>query len=461
MFPVDFYQHFLKSENSTKIPPPVGLRTLQCCLKEETSVLSPVLLLDFTGEDPTILTYARIPIFQNRYYFVQDWINVRGNLWEAHLSVDVLASWKSTIGDTEQFIERSQSASDLNLIDSLAMGKSNVTTQVFSQDSPWGPGVTDSIVVEIMGASSSVYYIFTFDEFQIFLGALFSDVYLDTVMPGWIDLYPQLKAEINPMQFIGSVRYYPCQLHGSYIDTIDVGFGHVNCSAQMATLLGATQEWFFNVTFPVHPQASEFAFTRSAPFTSYEIFFPPFGSIPIDPALIRVDSTPQCDLKIDFASGMGNLKIINGAYGVMAEANSQIGVDIKVGQTYNTTPGLGNVVTDGISIVASALTGNYAGAAAGVASTVENYLGDMTPKLRTSGSNGTLCNIYNLIQTQGRFQIVKPPDPTRVGYLLYDKRVIKTLNGFIQTSNAHVETFGMVTEDRRIESLMNGGFYYE
>lgn len=192
MFPVDFYQHFLKSENSTKIPPPVGLRTLQCSLKEETSVLSPVLLLDFTGEDPTILTYAQIPIFQNRYYFVRDWVNVRGNLWEAHLSVDVLASWKSTIADTEQFVERAQTQSDLKIPDALYAGTSTVTTNQNMIDSPWRSNNVD-FVVEILSSGTSEFYEFTSGQLHAFFGAIFSDAYAENIYPGWADAYPQLR----------------------------------------------------------------------------------------------------------------------------------------------------------------------------------------------------------------------------------------------------------------------------
>lgn len=461
MFPVDFYQHFLKSENSTKIPPPVGLRTLQCSLKEETSVLSPVLLLDFTGEDPTILTYAQIPIFQNRYYFVRDWVNVRGNLWEAHLSVDVLASWKSTIADTEQFVERAQTQSDLKIPDALYAGTSTVTTNQNMIDSPWRSNNVD-FVVEILSSGTSEFYEFTSGQLHAFFGAIFSDAYAENIYPGWADAYPQLKAELNPLQYIGSVRAYPVGLPiDGNVDHLWVGWGRVEVGAGIMPT-GAIAAGSYQISAPSHPQGSAYPFVKASPYSEYELYFPPFGVMPLDAGVIANDPVVRCVMRIDIATGGGKLLVFGGSPEILlGTAEAKIGVDIRIGQTFNTGYGAGNLITDATGILANLATGNGVGLIQGTMNTIENFLGNMTPKQRSTGSNSGWAGFSGEIVTTGRFQRVKAPDIGRVGNLLYARKMIKELGGFIQTSNAHVETFGMVTEDRRIESLMNGGFYYE
>lgn len=63
-------------------------------LKEETSVTSPVVLMEL--ENPTAFNYAYIPEF-GRYYFINDMVSVRTGLWRLSMKVDVLESFKTNI----------------------------------------------------------------------------------------------------------------------------------------------------------------------------------------------------------------------------------------------------------------------------------------------------------------------------------------------------------------------------
>lgn len=71
-----------------------NLLTLSGNLKEETSILNPVVLIEI--EDPAEYNYAYIPEF-NRYYFINDIVSVRNGIWRISMTVDVLMSFKSSI----------------------------------------------------------------------------------------------------------------------------------------------------------------------------------------------------------------------------------------------------------------------------------------------------------------------------------------------------------------------------
>lgn len=461
---VTFYQ-FNKDRNSTRQPDEVTVRVEESVtLKEGSSVLNPVLLLNFPDTSPVAWNYCYIDDFR-RYYFIDDWKNERGTLWSVSMSVDVMGTYKNAIGNTYQFIERAQGGSDLTLVDSLAIGRSVVTTQSHRILSPWDVTTGDSFVVEVAGTGTSVFYIMTYSQLSNFISEMFSDNFIDTVFPGWAEAFPELKTQLNPMQYIGGIRYYPHMIPGTgSANTIPVGYGWVNVDGvRYSSMMDATVTWISStqLSFPSHPQGAAYPFVKGAPYSEYELFFPPFGNIPIDAGVIANNPTLTYELKMDLASGMGNLKVFAGNL-VAAEANAQIGIDIKLGQVYSTPPGIGNVVTSGLSVVSNIAAGNVTGALSGIATSVENILGNMTPKLRSTGTNGSLASVYQYILCTGRFQQIKMPDITRVGYLYYQRNNPASLNGFMMTSNAHVELpNGYDSEKQQVESIMDGGFYYE
>lgn len=75
-------------------------------LKEQSSIIDPVVLI---RADTTIMeyNYAEIDTFK-RKYFVTDIKNVRNDLWEVSLHVDVLYSYKDVLLQNDYFVERNQ-----------------------------------------------------------------------------------------------------------------------------------------------------------------------------------------------------------------------------------------------------------------------------------------------------------------------------------------------------------------
>lgn len=112
---VKFYT-FSKRVNSTARP--TGGTDYTVILKEPSSVISPRLDLIWTGTgSPTAFNYAYIGDF-GRYYWVTNW-EYQNRKWTASLSVDVLASWKTEIGNSAKYVLRSAADSDPNIIDKI------------------------------------------------------------------------------------------------------------------------------------------------------------------------------------------------------------------------------------------------------------------------------------------------------------------------------------------------------
>ena len=80
-------------------------------LKQATSVINPVITIEI--ENPSKFNYCHIPQF-HRYYFINDMINVRNNIWEIHMHVDALSSFKSQIRANKAIVEKSEQTASSN-----------------------------------------------------------------------------------------------------------------------------------------------------------------------------------------------------------------------------------------------------------------------------------------------------------------------------------------------------------
>lgn len=92
------------------------LDVLSGTLKNETSIIDPVILFAADVQDVADANYMYIGYF-NRYYFITDIKSIRNNLVEVSAHVDVLMTYRSAIRDNRAIIKRSQNDYNLYLND--------------------------------------------------------------------------------------------------------------------------------------------------------------------------------------------------------------------------------------------------------------------------------------------------------------------------------------------------------
>lgn len=105
-----------KSENirlskSTKI-----INTVSGVLKDSTSIIDPVILIECDLTDVTGCNYISIPKF-NRFYYVNNIRSVRNGLVEFSCHVDVLSSFADEIRKNDAIIRRQENKWNLYLND--------------------------------------------------------------------------------------------------------------------------------------------------------------------------------------------------------------------------------------------------------------------------------------------------------------------------------------------------------
>lgn len=239
---VNFY-NFSKRPNSTKRP--TGNGTIyQCTLIEEnTSIISPTLKLKLpTGESFINKNYCYIADFE-RYYFVSD-VSYNLGVWFISLNCDVLATAKNIIGASTQYVMRSSSLFDGDIIDTAYPTKTEQEYEQFTSDygSIWG--TTDPcFIVGIIGGmdlspssavmynynGSVIYYVLTHDQLYQFILTLLSRIDLYSVSNSEMSQALQ-KQLLNPIQYIHSIKCVPFTPSTSLTETsfIYVGFTKMN-----------------------------------------------------------------------------------------------------------------------------------------------------------------------------------------------------------------------------------------
>lgn len=91
--------------------------TLTGTLRNECSILNPVILIEKNLGDLATCNYMTIPAFGNRSYFINDIISIRNGLVEVHGHVDVLTTYKEAIRKNSGITFRQESDWNLYLDD--------------------------------------------------------------------------------------------------------------------------------------------------------------------------------------------------------------------------------------------------------------------------------------------------------------------------------------------------------
>lgn len=100
------------------------LVTLSGTLREQSSIIDPVINISDIDNYIGSANYAYIPEF-NRYYFIMNIDSVRENLWRISFHVDVLHTYREQIRGNSAIIERNENEYDLKLNDGLFQTQQN------------------------------------------------------------------------------------------------------------------------------------------------------------------------------------------------------------------------------------------------------------------------------------------------------------------------------------------------
>lgn len=507
---IDFYTTFSKRVNSTKRPTGEPTKSLTGYLREPCSILNPRFKIERlqADENPEGLSYAFIPNFQ-RYYFVNDWTWADG-LWECSLTVDTLASWKTSIGECEEYILRHDSTTDFNgaISDTMYPATTDFSIESTAFPNPFVETLIQGtyVVGIISGETSNTvgaisYYAMTPLQFGALKNYLFSDENLilmhfldDTTNPPTplvTDISIELlKTMYNPYQYISSCYWFPVPLediHGTSTTSIKLGWWDYPLSGKrIETQIIALTE---TATMPEHPQVLRGKYLDYAPYTK-RILFGKFGAYPVDTSYMEVGSVLFNYYIIDLITGRAKVQFYvaeNNAglnRKLLGETDFLLGVPIQIAQIGVDYLGTAVNLIDtakhavggalaggllgggtGLAIPGMGAVGSLGGAVAGAilssAGSIYNTIESAMPQMRTSGTNGSFISADISTVLISQFFVITDEDITHKGRPLYAKRIIKNLSGFIQCADGDIQFPCMIAEKRIIGEHFTTGFFWE
>lgn len=447
---ITLFSGFSKEHNSTKQPS--GGTAVNCYLKDDTSLINPVFILDSANFSVNYVQWG------SRYYFVDDVVSIRNSAVELHCSVDALASWKTAIGASSQYVTRSASAYNEYIIDSMYPATVHTSFESVPIEGLFNTGLS-SVVVGVVGKDGIQYLLFTMATLQsILFDFLYGSGINEWLEAPLTEVSLALQKElVNPFQYIVSCMAFPFQITGQGGGSLT--FGYWTKSGQIVDFIPAGSRYkqqISSISVPRHPQSTiRGAYMNSAPYTRIVLNMPCFGTIPLDPQNYIDNDRLSLALNTDLYTGVGELRISNtGDSDTIYTQSAQIGIPIQISQI---TQNLINTAVATVSTLGSVVTGNALGALFGAKSAIEN----MMPQIQTSGSMGSMVNFIKQPLLTMQYKNLVTVDNEHIGRPLMERRTISGLSGFIQVENPDVDIPATTQEKDIIAGYMRTGFYYE
>ena len=444
---ITLYSGFSKEANSTKRPS--GGTAVNCVLKENTSVVHPVFILESANFGINYLSWG------NRYYFVDDIVAITNTMLELHCTVDVLATYKDSIGSSSQYVVRSASQSDPYCIDMLYPTQnkcSTALTQISGLNIVSGAGTY--VVGIITGTGQGVtYYSMTQATFTNFMAFLFGGSWLDAPVT---EVSAELQRElVNPFQYIASVQWYPFITIGGTSEYIKFGYWTSTVIAEKISSGNRVKTFTTSVTLPTHPQAGvRGAYLNGSPYTRRLVHLYVWGSFPLDATYYVENQTFAINIKVDVFTGVGVLQVTDPEGYAIHKASAQCGVPLQISQV---TQNLIQTSMGVIGMIGSAVSGNLMGYTSGIANAIES----LSPQVQTEGAQGSNVGWEIAPYIVSTFYPLVEEDNTHNGRPLMQRKTISSLSGYIKVENPDVDIVGTVYEKDQIVNYMAGGFYYE
>ena len=458
-----------KRDNSTKRPTGTGTQ-YDCVMKHGCGILNPTISLDLgLTNDPSQYNYAYIPTFE-RYYFIEEWY-FEERLWTAQLKVDVLATYKTEIGDASLYVLRASAESNGSITDLLYPARTGCSFASDTKTNPWTGSTFIVGIVSSAGAFGSLrYYAMGSGQLSLMCAGLMDSESIISTANGFnlTDASQALQLSlVDPIQYVKSCVMIPVNI------TDITGTGSTEnvkvynfTPGGTGTLIIPSSRIYKSYTFtiPNHPDASSRGnYVNSSPFTLLTLTIPPWGCIQIDSSVTANASTLNVDIEVDPITGTGILVLkCNGI--VLNRIESQVGVPISLSSV---THGIGGAVASGISALGGASLGVLNAVpmvkefGETVSAQIGNAINSQSARTQTVGSTGAFVSNRGEFRLDAQFFRPISDDNTHNGRPLCAVRTLKNLGGYMLIQDGDVTINGTSTEDAKIRQYLETGFYYE
>lgn len=500
---ITVWSNFSKKRNSTKQPSGSGT-LIDVKLKSATSIENPSFILKGNNFD---YNYAQA---FNHYYFIDNITSLADDLIEISCSQDILATYKTDIGNYSGFVERAATNYDADVRDNLISAKQKIVSATSVDTAITNYTTTGSFIVRVQGKSGVESYVGSKSQVRtmfsnIFDLNLFSGEYgnidFDFVTTGMQELQKLLFAmSFNPSNYIAGCKWFPFNPSSS-ASNVDIGFYSVDGGG-----MGKINQFAEHVNGAVSLPARYFNDFRDydPSWSRYSIYIPGVGESNLDAS--SLSNGLNYDLAVDYKTGSCIVELTDNSGAHISTLCGNMGVDQQIGfadAAGATMQALANNFSGGSSDarpVANNATGGgggghsfgssqrqpnrYAAAESimsryGIESgsgATETIRSGVATALTVASALPMFNSNTNIIGVPGNEAILKiHPNitvsvqrygskdiPSAVaGRPVYKNSQISSYSGYVQLSGASIDLAGLSGDRDAVNSFLNSGFYYE
>lgn len=448
---VRFY-NFSKKKNSTSQPAST-YTSVDCLLKESTSVHDPVLII--SGGPNVSHTYAYIPDF-DRYYYVEDYVSISAGRTEYVLKEDPMASHKSEIGSTKAYIVYSASQIDRMIPDTrLAVkesrnvaGSGDFNNPVFNSTGCY----ILSVLAKEQNGAVGIATCYALDQTNM---DKVCDWMCDTTVGQAICDFMDgdLKSAI-----LGCI-WVPFPMPTTNQNYIKIG-DQISTSISVYRFSSfAERTGVYNISCHLRYGATDFR--SMEPYTSGNIYLPGVGTMELNMSDWYGSTNINVNVTQEWLTGNCTYLLFNDAGALIQSATCNVASQCPLGQM--TTNGSGAVNSLVAGVAGGLLTGNPISVLGGAAGAILNF-NRRSPSI-SGDIGGRSCTLWPYISHCE--WSVDTEDPEDLDYITNrggpcgGVDTISNHTGFLQCEDASVLISGSDQERDEINQILNTGFYYE
>lgn len=459
---------FAKKRNSTAQPDMTGWAEYAVTLKNGADLVNPVINLKISEAEIVNYNYGYM---LGSYYYIMAKSMDRTGLCTMALKKDVLASYKDVIGNSNLYILRSSAVYDGDIVDNHYPTTGHIYYGHSEDDvytPTWASYGTGQYIVNIVGMASpstgsSTLWKLTPEKFRDFITGLYANI--DGVQLADVKEAIMKLLGGSPEKLVSSAMWFPAMNFSTAAEeNIIVGTWDSGVKGNLITdpLFDLAP---IELDIPKHPQAAlRGNFLNLAPFSTYTLTLPIFGSINIDTTLIKDESKLYINIKVDATNGQAKARVHAGNGPIIADLTAQLGSSIPLQGQSNGASMLSGITSTLAGIAGAALA--PAGAAAGaVISAGTSGIGTAVSAL-----TGTSCSVGS---AGGALALMIAPQLNSVHMYVTDEDILNNgrpycrqstpaaLGGYMTAYKAPLSISATVPEVDEIQDYLTSGFYYE
>lgn len=501
-----------KRHNSTAAPS--GGSNMEVILKDGSDLLTPTFKINYSG----VPSWSMMR-FEGRYYFITDIASVRQDLWEISAAVDVLATYKSDIIGSNQFVTYAN-VNNVEIVDNrLPVKTSAIRVTNYATLDPALMTGQWMVAVTCAGSDGTATFLLTPAEVRSLVNSTDLDNWFDQLWDSivqegdTVDQYVQsvltdangissaaagaqdevgglraigrgiatavtrmtlavgayIKGMINTaakffrkliatpsaMDCIKSAVFIPWEVRGDGA-TQNIFLGEFDTGVQAAPVMNPIIHNQVEVDIPW--QAADWR--RNAPYHQLYLYLPFMGSVELSPS----DLIGETKLKVYYS-----LNIVNGAMNyrvasytddaTVAVFSCHCGVPYPIGASNITPVQVGTALGSAASAIAGAAT-------LGTAAIAAASLNALRPSISCVGGGGggagSGLDLRIILHSVFHDTDTLPNNPAGlIGSPVMKSVSLSGHSGYVQTQGASVSGSMTDTEREQINNMLDGGIYIE